>query len=211
LNKIQQGDHMRNTTKFTLALLMATAMSIPAYAAGNSSGSGGGASAGSTSSGGTGGSDTGATSATGSIGTSGTLSGTKSAAHSTIGSTGVGTGSSGTVGTRIGADTAVGARTGASVSAGVNANGSTGSATGARPGSPAGARSVNTTNAANSVSFNNNDADRSGTLSLEEYRSYTGTTGANAQIQDDFRALDTNRDNYLSQTELSARASGTIR
>jgi hypothetical protein len=174
---------MRNKVKITLALLMATAMSIPAYAAGNSGG--GGASAGSTSSGGTSGSNTGAPSATGSTGTSATISGTNSAAHSTIGSTGTGTVSSGAAGTRVGVDAATGSRAGASGSVGVNTNGA--------------------------ASFNKNDADRSGTLSLDEYRAYTGTTGANARIQDDFRALDTNGDNYLSQGELSARASGAIR
>jgi hypothetical protein len=48
-------------------------------------------------------------------------------------------------------------------------------------------------------------------MSVDEYRSYNGTTGSNARIEDDFRAMDSDGDSYLSQSELKARTDSSIR
>jgi hypothetical protein len=173
---------MKTYAKLALAALLTTAIAIPAYAQGTGGGTG----------------------------------------SSTAGSSGTGTNSSGTSGSRAnspspsaargGADTSATSRVGADAGAG-NMSGSVGANTSGAIGSTGTGTtsSGNTGTSASSSNFTRSDTDHSGGLSLNEYKSYNGTVGANARIQDDFRALDSDGNNFLSETELNARTSSSVR
>ncbi len=213
---------MKHVSKFALAALLASAISIPAYA--ESSGPSGG---GSTASGNAnvGGANTtganvgvkaGAGTGTGSnVGASARVSGdattntTRTYPDSLKGSSPSDSLNSAETNARVNGDLSargIGNTIGSTTNNTLGAGGTAAVGATGRVNETIGQRMAR--NRVDSDLFVTSDADASGTLNYDEYVAYSGTTTAQADIQTSFSKLDTDNNGFLTDAEIRARGKG---